>query len=91
MQRIVTIALPFGEGFADVTGYYVPAKVSNNRDEPDDPADFEPFKIVVGGVDVTEEMRQATRKGNQQHDWITWYVGVNFDRVVAQCEGDYCD
>jgi hypothetical protein len=103
MQRILAIDLPFGEGFAQVTGFYTPGRAGtmyNRNGDPGDPPEPEEFdveSIVVGGVDITEELVGVCKEtafckcGYDYPNFVDWWLEKNWDRVVAQCEGDYCD
>lgn len=104
MGKRVTIDLPFGEGFAEVTGYYTPGRAATmykrngEPGDPPEPPEFELESIVVGGVDITDTMvlcYKELRSGPmgltlKYVDWVDWWLEYHWDRVVEQCsEEDY--
>lgn len=100
MGKSVTIDLPFGEGFAQVTGYYTPGRAgtmykrNGEPGDPPEPPEFELESIVVGGVDITEELAWVYRgihiesplASSAFEDWISWYIESHWERIVEQCE-----
>ena len=67
------------------------SRYGDNPGDPPEPEEFDVESIVVGGVDITEElvgMCKETRQGMcnfDYPDWIDWYIEKNWDRVVEQC------
>jgi hypothetical protein len=94
MGKSVTIDLPFGEGCAQVTGYYTPGRAGKmykrNGDpgDPPEPEEFEVESIIVGGVDITEELVGVCKEVRQGMctsdwiDWIDWYIEKHMWKIV---------
>ena len=52
MSQRESLSITYANTLLDVVGMYYPAKRSNHREEPDDPAEFEFESISVGNVDM---------------------------------------
>jgi len=100
-QSLSTITLPFFEHEAVLTGVFTPeeATTSYSADgDPEDggwPAEFEVWSFHVEGVDLYDFISTATkelRRGplgleSKYVDYLDWYIQMNMERIVEQCEG----
>lgn len=89
----MAIEFPFGDGYAYVTGTFVPFRAgkTNCRNDdacPDEPADFYIKSFIVGNVDIFDEIDRMYVRSVMGSEKV-WYIDYITPSLIEIAEKQY--